>query len=263
MAIVDKIAALLAMAERTNYEAEAEAFYAKAQELATHHSIDLALARAATAKLEAREQPTSRSIVIGALRQHSNRQLIELMLAVGRVNDLQMDIAHNSTYVIAFGMPSDIDVAEAMFNSIAVQMMQSGAAWLRSGEWRGETYEQWYHDGRGREWAESRLVTARIAKSNFYNGFIARISQRLQTVRDDAVATRVAAPEPNPLAVVSTAVVLREKAAEVKAFHQKNSKARGAWGGFSGNRTASHAALAAGRSAADRARITAQAELEN
>ena len=50
MALVDKIAALLAMAERTTNEHEAEAFLAKAQALATHNSIDLALARAATSR---------------------------------------------------------------------------------------------------------------------------------------------------------------------------------------------------------------------
>ncbi len=261
MALVDKIAALLAMAERTTNEHEAEAFLAKAQALATHNSIDLALARAATSRAEQREQPTSTTITIGAARAHSNKHLIELILAIAAVNDLKVDIAHNSTYVIAFGMPSDIEVAHAMFNSIATQMLSAGHAWLARGEWRGETFAQMYHDGRGKVWTEQKPVSARTAKGSFYSAYISRISARLRDSRTEAFEARVQAETENPAAVVSVALVLRDKAQEVSDFHKTTSKARGSWSGYSGNRGASSRGAQAGRSAADSARITSQAAI--
>ncbi|MSW43807.1 MAG: DUF2786 domain-containing protein, partial [Actinobacteria bacterium] len=62
---IDRIAALLAKAERTDNAEEADAYLMKAQSLATAASIDLAMARSRTAKKEQREQPEMRTIVIG------------------------------------------------------------------------------------------------------------------------------------------------------------------------------------------------------
>jgi hypothetical protein len=262
MALIDKIAGLLAMAERTENEHEAEAFLQKAQELATNNSIDLALARAATARAERREQPTTKTVVIGEARQHANRQLVELMIAICRVNDLQIDIAHNSTYVILFGMPSDIEVAEAMFNSIAVQMISACTEWLRRGEWRNEKYQQAYHNGRGKTWTESRPVNARMAKASFNHSFTVRIAERLQSARADVVQARSTIQKADDrFALVSLEVVLLDKAKEVKAFHKTASSARGSWSGYTGKRGASSRGAKAGKSAADRARISKVAEL--
>ncbi len=262
MALIDKIAALLAMAERTSNEHEAEAFLQKAQELATNNSIDLALARAATAKAEEREKPTTKTVMIGEARQHANRQLVELIIAIARVNDLQIDVAHNSTYVILFGMPSDIEVTEAMFNSIAVQMISSATEWVRRGEWRTEKYEQAYRDNHGRTWTESRPVNARMAKASFNHSFTVRIAERLKAARADVVQARTAARTVDDHnAVMSLELVLRDKAEEVKAYHKTASSARGSWGGYSGRRGASTRGANAGRTAADRARISAAQEI--
>ena len=62
MSHLDRIAALLAKAERSDNPHEAEAYLAKAQALATQASVDLAVARALTARREAREQPVSVTI---------------------------------------------------------------------------------------------------------------------------------------------------------------------------------------------------------
>ncbi len=64
-ALVDTITKLLAKAEATEFEAEAEALVAKAQELATAHSIDLATARARQAARGARVSPAQRTVVTG------------------------------------------------------------------------------------------------------------------------------------------------------------------------------------------------------
>ena len=86
-AALDRIAALLAKAERTEIEAEADAYLMKAQQLATLASVDLAVARARTARREARQQPESRTTTIG----EKGRPLV-----LGRVHRRPMRIAGSS-----------------------------------------------------------------------------------------------------------------------------------------------------------------------
>ena len=172
MSHLDRIAALLAKAERSDNAHEAEAYLAKAQALATQASVDLAVARAQTARKEAREQPTSITIVIGEKGKRANTHLVSLFVVVGQCNALQIDIAHNSTYVIAYGIPSDIELVEALFGSLATQMTAAATSWLRTGEWRGDTYIS--RDG----WRKEH--TAQTARAAFYRAFIDRIGLRLQ-----------------------------------------------------------------------------------
>ena len=133
MSHLDRIAALLVKAERSDNPHEAEAYLAKAQALATQASVDLAVARALTARREAREQPVSATITIGERGKRANTHLVSLFVVVGQCNSLQVDIAHNSTYVIAYGMPSDIELVEALFGSLATQMTASATTWLAVG----------------------------------------------------------------------------------------------------------------------------------
>lgn len=256
MSHLDRIAALLAKAERSDNAHEAEAYLAKAQALATQASVDLAVARALTARREAREQPTSITITIGERGKRANTHLVSLFVVVGRCNSLQIDIAHNSTYVIAYGMPSDVELAQALFGSLATQMTASAGTWLSTGEWRGDTYVS--RDG----WRKEH--TAQTARAAFYRAFIDRIGDRLQKVRDDVLAEaerqKVDIPDPaSGHGVVATtgALVLRGKESEVRAFYRKASSARGRWSGYSGgvSRRAGNASRA-GREAADSARTT-------
>lgn len=258
MSTVAKIAALLTMAERSKNEHEADAFLRKAQQLATNASVDLALARAATSRKEAREQPISRTISIGELRKRANKHLISLFVAIAHANDVKVDIAHNSTYVIAYGMPSDIDVVEAMHNSLATQMVAFANEWLRTDEWKQTTYFR-------REWRAGYLVPVKVAHTKqsargaFCAGFSERVAQRLSTVREAAVASYDRQVRDEQGALLSTAVVLREKAEEVQDFYRKASSARGAWRGYSG--ASGGGANAAGRAAAERANIGSKSGL--
>jgi len=145
-----RIAALLRQAEGTSNEHEADAFMQAAQRLATTHSIDLAVARAHTAKQEAREEPVIKRIDIGPSGKRGLRTFAQLFLACGRPNDLGFDIAHDSSYVIAYGMQSDIAVPEALHASLAVQMVRASDAYVRSDAhkndrmviYRGERYDR-------------------------------------------------------------------------------------------------------------------------
>jgi len=262
MSTLTKIANLLAMAERTDNPHEAEAFFAKAQQLATFASVDLAMARAAHQRREAREKPISRTIQIGIPRARINRHLVQLFIGIGAANDIRFDVAHNSTYVIAFGMPSDIDVVEVMFGSISTQMVAMCNDWLRAGEWRSDTY--WSSGIKaGFRVPVRKAHTAHTARGAFYAAFIQRISQRIADARDDVVKQRSEEQSSAGGQILSTAVVLADKTAEIKDFHRRTSQARGTWSGYSGagaNGTGG-AASKAGRSAASRATIGAQGHL--
>ncbi len=256
MSHLDRIAALLAKAERSDNPYEAEAYLAKAQALATQASVDLAVARALTARREAREQPVSITITIGERGKRANTHLVSLFVVVGQCNSLQVDIAHNSTYVIAYGMPSDIALVEALFGSLATQMTSSAGTWLSLGEWKGDTYVT--RDGR------RKSHTAQTARAAFYRAFIDRMGDRLQEAREQVLADAehqvVTLPEETPggTSLATTgALVLRGKEAEVRSFYRTSSTARGRWTGYGGSvsRRGGRASRA-GREAADRARTT-------
>lgn len=252
--VLDRIAALLAKAERTEHVAEAEVYLAKAQALATQSSVDLAVARARTARREAREQPTQRTITIGERGKRANTHLVTLFVTVGHCNGLQVDVAHNSTYVIAYGMPSDLELAGALFGSLATQMTASANAWLTLGEWRDDTYIS--RDG----WRKPH--TAQTARAAFYRGFIERIGRRLVEARDEVIAraeTTVVqvADEIESQGTTTGALVLRAKEAEVRSFYRSSSTARGSWSGYSGSVTRHGGeASKAGRRAAANARLS-------
>lgn len=256
---LDRIAALLAKAERTDNAAEADAYLMKAQALATAASVDLAMARARTARAEARQQPEMRTVAIGEKGKRANQHLISLFVAVAHANDAHVDVASNSTFVIAFGMPSDLDVVDALFSSLAVQMTSSSQEWLKSGLWRGETYVAVQRvDGRRRR--RTKEHTAQTARVAFYRSYVERIRERLEQARSEAASDAIRARDSD--GGLDRALVLRNKGAEIRDFHRANSQARGSWGGYSGGvRDASGRSGLAGRHAASQARLSAQRAL--
>jgi Protein of unknown function (DUF2786) len=259
-ATLDRISALLAKAERTDNEAEAEAYLMKAQHLATLASVDLAVARARIARREARQQPESRTTSIGEKGRRANPHLISLFVAIAHANDAHVDVAANSTYVIGYGMPADLDVVETIFASLAVHMVHSGQAFVTGRSWTGETYVARTSRGRRRQ---RRPHTAQTARAAFYQAYVERIAERLVTARAEALERVIGDRPGEPRGQVGGgALVLRQKAHEVRSFHASESRARGSWSGYSGGvRTASGTAAEAGRTAASRARLTRQAEL--
>ncbi|MGZ4618742.1 MAG: DUF2786 domain-containing protein [Frankiaceae bacterium] len=283
-----RIVALLAKAESTDSTAEADALVTKAQQLATLHAIDLAFAEQERTGREHRhrETPEQRVLTLGEPGRRGSKFLVSLLVAIAASNDVRCDVARNSTYAVAFGMPGDLDVCEALLASLSAQMALRAATALQVGEHR-------------------RLgVDARVYRSSFYAGFVAAIAVRLAAARAEAVAGwgcdepegpvragrarwadtahRRAGSEANGDVVAgadtggeagaavawapadgppapSAQVVLRDKAEQVHDFYAARSQARGSWRPSAARRDGR--AWRHGRKAGERASLGPQPEL--
>jgi hypothetical protein len=233
--LLDKIGKLLAQAEGTDNEHEAEAFVTRAQELATSYAIDLELARSRQAARRlsgAKEAFEQRKLVVGDRGKRGNKQLVVLYLVVAQANDVLVNVATDSTFVLGFGYPADLDVVDRLWASLATQMATAAARRLRAGE-------------------HTRARVAAVSwRLSFYEGWVHAVQERLAEARSRALAAPVADHEGT-----TGALVLREKAERVKAFHDKESEARGTWRGNRGDRRVHGGAWRAGERDGANARL--------
>lgn len=249
--LIERIGALLAKAESTDSSHEAEALTAKAQQLATLHAVDLATARERTARRHRRESPAQRRVVIGRRNEQGRRHRVNLFVVVAHVNDVRVDVARTSTYVLAFGFPTDLAVTESLFASLATQMVGAANAAIARGEHREEVY--W--SAAAGAWRSD----ARVFRTAFNHGFVTAVAERLQAARDAALADEARADDAAETgAATRGALVLARKADEVDAYHRKASQARGTWrAGGTGPVAWSLAGDRSGRAAGHAARLSA------
>lgn len=235
-----RIGGLLRQAESTDNPHEAEAFMEAAQRLATVSAIDLAVARAHTASREHRSTPTSRSIRIGEAGRRGLRTYVQLFVSIAAANDVQCDVAHNSTQVFAYGFGSDIDTCQALYSSLLMQMVRASDAYIRSGA--------------------HRPVAGVTARLNFQLAYAGRIGQRLAAAKH---AAEVAAIRPDSAVPEGsdTALVLRDKQVELRDFYSQTSSARGRWRGAHTGMARSDQARRAGDRAGRDARLGPTPEL--
>ncbi|WP_076476169.1 DUF2786 domain-containing protein [Williamsia sterculiae] len=254
--LLTRISGLLRQAEGTDNEHEAQTFMQAAQRLATAASIDLAVARAHDPNARAATVPVSRQVRIGTAGKKGLRTYVLLFVAIAHANDLKVDVAGNSTYVIAYGFAGDIDSVEALYSSLVIQMVAASDGYLKSGAYRGETAARVVTQ-HGR-WVSRRVVEHKplspiTARLNFQTAFADRIGTRLTEARDQARAQATGAE--TGASGGSTAIALRDKEIEVVDFHRSESQARGSWRSSSASAGYSEAARRAGDHAGRRARI--------
>lgn len=241
---IAKLAKVLRQAERASNEHERAAFLAKAQTLATRHSIAFAVARSHTAAAERREQPTEQTVIIGERGKRGLARFVRLLLVIASANDLKPLISQDSTRVYLYGFRSDIEIAKALYESVLVQMVADCASYLRSDD-------------------ETRHVPTITRRLAFYEGYAARIGQRLARARASARADVV--HDETPELSDSTALALKAKEVEVSDYFAeilRKQNIRGSWRG--GRRSSWYDApesYAAGDSAASRARLVGERAL--
>lgn len=267
--LLEKIGLLLRQAESAGTEEEALTYTQKAQMLASREQIELAQARAAVAHREKREEPEQRTLWFGEIgKKNTKTHLVNLYSTIASANDVKINIYGDSSGVIAFGFPSDIEVVDLLFGSLAAQMIEAGDIYIKSGEHKTETVyrEKKVTDSWGftsYEWGEFP-VDGRTARASFYRGFTDRIGDRLLKARREARIEAEAAEKSQAVlsgqddapewALTGTALVLAAKAEEVGSFYHKTSRAKGSWKGYGGGHSSS--GHSAGRAAGDRARIS-------
>lgn len=216
--LVDRVGKLLAQAEGTDNEHEAAAFVERAQQLATAYAVDLERARARQRDRHGRreEEPLAQDrIAVGERGRKGNRHRVLLYVAVARPNDVLVNVASDSTYVLGFGHRADLAVVERLWASLAVQMTAAAARRLARGE----------HRAGG--------VAAVSWRLSFYDGWITEVAGRLHAARERAVRQDAAQPAGSS----SAALVLRDKGERVKDFYAQASQARGSWRGAAAGRS--------------------------
>ncbi len=161
--VLDKVRALLAKAESTTFEAEADSFTAKAQELMARHRIDRVVLDAAG---HARgEVPVGRRI--GVDDPYADAKAA-LLAAVADANGCRAVWSKHMGFSTVFGFADDLAAVEELFTSLLVQ---SSAALRREGRKNDRS-------GRSR--------TTRFRRS-FLVAFAHRIGQRLRATVDATV----------------------------------------------------------------------------
>lgn len=184
--VLERIRALLAKAESTEFDAEAEAFTAKAQELMTRHRID-------RETLAGGEERHPREVIgrrVGIEDPYA-RQKFVLLSQVAAANGCRAAWQQMLGFATVFGHPQDVAGVEELFTSLLVQATRS------------------MQRERPLHLRASGSAVARFRRS-FMVGFAHRVGQRLASATADAVT---AAEAETGVALVPL-LAARERAAE-------------------------------------------------
>jgi Protein of unknown function (DUF2786) len=215
---LSRIRGLLAKAESTDFEAEAEALTAKAQELMARHAIDTAMlgpqASAGTAG-----QVTARRLHLDDPHAEAKAAIVQ---AAGSANGVRVVLLPAFGIATLVGMPGDLDAVELLVTSLLLQA--------------------------GRGLADAvRLAGARGRSTGYRRGFLYSYAQRIEerlTEARDAARTEAAATYGSALAPV----LADRQAAVDRAVEELFPAVR-----RRGGRTVDAAGWHAGRAAADAA----------
>ena len=173
-----KVRALLAQAESTNFDAEAAAFTAKAQELMARHAIDVAL-------LWARTERTERPITVRVAVDDPYADIKALLLHVVASRSRCQAVRHPHYGMCSIvGFASDVAGTEMLFTSLLVQSQVALQA-------------------EGANAGPGARTRSRSFRSSFLLSFSHRINQRLAEI--NAGIQRGAAEEDDSLLPVLAA----------------------------------------------------------
>lgn len=166
--ILSRVRQLLAKAESTTFDAEAETFTAGAQALMARHSIDAAMLHASG---DRSESPQARRI--GVDRPYESPKAM-LLNAVATANRCRVVWSQELGFATVLGFAPDLEAVETLFTSLLVQ---ATSAVTREGSRR---------TGAGRS-------RTRSFRSSFLTSYAARIGERLREVTEaetEAAAAR-------------------------------------------------------------------------
>ena len=178
--ILNRVRALLAKAESTEFPDEAEALSAKAQQLMAHHSISAALLDADAGRTDG---PATRRISVDNPYDGPKTLLLNAVASANRCRSVWIRLLGCSTVV---GYEADLEAVELLYTSLLVQ---ATTAMTRAGS-RTDPY------GRSR---------TRAFRQSFLVAYASRIGERLQTATDAATSDAAAGIVPDDLIDVAGA----------------------------------------------------------
>jgi hypothetical protein len=114
--ILARVRALLAKAESTTFESEAETFTAGAQALMARHSIDAAML--AASRPDTDDQPIARRLGLDPPYEDAKAMLFQ---AVAEANRCRTAWSKNLGFVTVVGFPGDVRAVETLVTSLLVQ----------------------------------------------------------------------------------------------------------------------------------------------
>ncbi len=139
--VLSRIRSLLAKAEATDYEGEADALSAKAQELMTKFAIDRAAVEAAADGTKPLDAPAGRRIWLHPPYISAKTHLVS---AVARANGCRAVTTGDLGFVTVLGHETDLQLVELLTTSLLVQasreMLRAGRQISRSGQSRTRSY---------------------------------------------------------------------------------------------------------------------------
>jgi len=227
--MLDKVRALLAKAESTEYPEEAEALSARAQQLMARYSIDHALLAAAGA--DARDEPLGRRLSVDNPYGAPKAVLLTVVAEANRCRAVWHRELNCSTVL---GFAPDVAAVELMFTSL---LLQATTAMLRAGS---------RTDSLGR----SRTRSFRNA---FLHAYAARIGERLREAVGEATSRAAAEEAGKDLLPVLAA---RDQAVELAVDAMFPNLTRGR-----ARSVSNHEGWMAGRAAADLASLSGRSEV--
>jgi hypothetical protein len=172
--MLSRIRALLAKAESTEFEQEAEALSARAQELMAKYSIDHALLAAQAGD---KEEPAGRRIAVDNPYEGPKTTLLN---TVAEANRCRAIWSQDVGLVTVVGFPADLDAVELLFTSLLVQ---ANTAMVRAGGKKDE-----FGRSRTRAFRQSFLVSYSIRIGE-------RLTQATTHAEQEVIAARAAEPD--------------------------------------------------------------------
>jgi len=160
---LERVRALLAKAESTEFEEEAESLVAKAQELMTRHAIDAALLSAHSAGVRSGNRPTG--IRIGVSDPYAQAK-VHLLCAIGNASRCQTVWSKGFGFATVLGFEVDLISVELLYTSLLLQARNS---MVRTGEM-------------------GRRARSRSFRQSFLVGFATRIGRRLEEAVDATIS---------------------------------------------------------------------------
>ncbi len=218
---LERIRALLAKAESTEFDEEADALTAKAQELMTRHAIDDALLAAHGAGKRSGGQPSA--MRIGIDDPYAQAKAI-LLAVIGAASRCRAVWSKDFGFSTVFGFAGDLASVELLYTSL---LLQARSAMVRAGD-------------RGKRARSSPY------RRSFLLGFADRIGRRLEEAASSAVADAVEERGSSLLPVLAERSCRAEEYRNEAFPHLAESRiTMGDWSGWASGVAAADAAVIA------------------